>query len=60
MKKYEKPAIYIMATESEVLQGSDLGPNANDPGNPDGLGGDGPGATDAINPDGNHYNSVWD
>lgn len=58
MKKYKKPAIYIMAIESEVMQGS--GPGAGDAISPNGPNGGGPEAGDAINPDGRHYYSVWD
>ena len=59
MKKYEKPAIMMMAIECEVMQVS--GPNAGDVNSPNGPNGGGPGATDVEDPDGRHYNfSVWD
>lgn len=60
MKQYHQPAIYVMATVIELLQGSELGPGATDVGSPDWFNGGGPEAGDAINPDGRHYYSVWD
>jgi len=59
-KKYQKPAVYVMATVIGLLQGSELGPGATDVRNPDGFNGGGPEAGDAISPDGRHYFSVWD
>ncbi len=35
-KKYQKPAVYVMATVIGLLQGSELGPGATDVRNPDG------------------------
>lgn len=63
MKKYEKPAIMMMAIECEVMQVS--GPNAGDvdsPNGPNGPNGGGPGANDVGDPDGsrNPSFSVWD
>ena len=63
MKKYEKPAIMMMAIDGiQVMQHSGGGPNAGDAENPNGPsnGGGGPGATDVEDPDGKHYFSVWD
>lgn len=61
MKKYEKPAVSMMAIESEVILGSEVGPGANDIGDPNGPQSGGPGATDVENPNGviRSY-SVWD
>ena len=58
MKKYEKPAIMMMAIEREVMQVS--GPGAGDANSPNGPNGGGPGATDVEDPDGKHYFSVWE
>lgn len=61
MKKYEKPTIDKVEIKGiEMMQRSDLGPDAGDATNPDGPDGGGPEAGDAIDPDGRHYNSVWD
>lgn len=63
MKKYEKPAIMMMAiTAIDMMQGFSGGPNSGDAENPNGPsnGGGGPGATDVEDPDGKHYFSVWE
>lgn len=61
MKKYEKPAIALMAIESEIILGSAVGPGATDVGDPNGPQGGGPGATDVENPNGvKRSYSVWD
>lgn len=63
MKKYEKPAIMMMAiTEIYLLQGSNVGPEAGDVNSPNGPNGGGPGANDVGDPDGsrNPSFSVWD
>ena len=63
MKKYEKPAIMMMAiTETSFMKGYNVGPEADDVNSPNGPNGGGPGANDVGDPDGsrNPSFSVWD